>query len=440
MKSLFYVFTTVFLIGISINTTAQCLPNGIVFSTQSDIDNFQTNYPGCTEIEGKVIIKGNITNINGLSVLTSIGGNLTIRINDNLIDLSGLENLNSIGGKFYLDQNDALTSISSLNNLTEVGGDFTIRICNALPNLSGLDNLATIGGKFNLDQNDALTSISSLNNLTQVGGDFTIRICDALIHLSGLENLATIGGKFYLDQNNALTSISSLNNLTEVGGGFTIRICDALTHLSGLENLATIGGNFHLDRCNSLTDLAGLENLTSINGLMFINSNAGLTSLSGIQNIDPSAIESGSENLADLIISHNPLLTECEMQSICEFLSLPDKTNAISDNATGCNSSVEVNEACNIVGIDNINALSNKISLYPNPANGRFTINLEKTNQLIANISLLDSFGRIHTEIYELENRKRINIETANLSAGIYIVRIRLENNEVIYKKVLINN
>ena len=32
-----------------------CLPDGIKFSTQADIDNFQTNHSNCTEIEGDVI-------------------------------------------------------------------------------------------------------------------------------------------------------------------------------------------------------------------------------------------------------------------------------------------------------------------------------------------------------------------------------------------------
>ncbi len=30
-----------------------CLPEGITFTTQAQIDNFQINYPGCTEIEGR---------------------------------------------------------------------------------------------------------------------------------------------------------------------------------------------------------------------------------------------------------------------------------------------------------------------------------------------------------------------------------------------------
>jgi hypothetical protein len=57
-----------------------CLPQGITFTAQEQIDNFQTYYPGCTEIEGSVHIgvtsqtSTYITNLNGLSKITSIGG------------------------------------------------------------------------------------------------------------------------------------------------------------------------------------------------------------------------------------------------------------------------------------------------------------------------------------------------------------------------------
>ncbi|MFZ1704838.1 MAG: hypothetical protein WAT79_10870, partial [Saprospiraceae bacterium] len=36
-----------------------CIPIAIVFSTQSEVDNFPTNYPGCTTIDGNVGITGN---------------------------------------------------------------------------------------------------------------------------------------------------------------------------------------------------------------------------------------------------------------------------------------------------------------------------------------------------------------------------------------------
>ncbi len=98
-----------------------CLPEGITFTTQEQIDNFQTNYPGCTEIEGNVTINGdNITNLNGLSVLTSIGGDFLIggcaylQCNPLLTSLTGLDNLTSIGSYLGIKNNYALTSICGL--------------------------------------------------------------------------------------------------------------------------------------------------------------------------------------------------------------------------------------------------------------------------------------------------------------------------------------
>ncbi len=84
------------LVSFQITTSSQpCLPEGITFTTQAQIDCFQVNYPGCTEIEGNVTISGSdITNLNGLSVVTSIGGDLYIYYNDALTSLTGLNNIN----------------------------------------------------------------------------------------------------------------------------------------------------------------------------------------------------------------------------------------------------------------------------------------------------------------------------------------------------------
>ncbi len=76
MKKVFLsIFTLLF---IQLAAFSQpCLPDGITFSTQEQIDNFQNNNPDCTEIEGNVLIEGNdITNLEGLSVLEAVGGYL----------------------------------------------------------------------------------------------------------------------------------------------------------------------------------------------------------------------------------------------------------------------------------------------------------------------------------------------------------------------------
>ncbi len=86
-----------------------CLPEGITFSSQGQINDFQANYPGCTIIEGDVTISdngsGDIANLYGLSILTSIGGKLEISGNNNLWFLIGLDNLSAIGGDFKIINN-----------------------------------------------------------------------------------------------------------------------------------------------------------------------------------------------------------------------------------------------------------------------------------------------------------------------------------------------
>ncbi len=76
MKNLAIALLSIYFSLFTIHSFSQpCLPSGITFSTQEEIDNFQSNYPYCTEIEGDVIIEGNdVTNLYGLSVLTAIGG------------------------------------------------------------------------------------------------------------------------------------------------------------------------------------------------------------------------------------------------------------------------------------------------------------------------------------------------------------------------------
>lgn len=71
------IFTFALILYCGAVSAQPCLPNGITFNTQTQIDSFQINFPNCTEIEGDVLIEGNeITNLDSLDVLTSVYGNL----------------------------------------------------------------------------------------------------------------------------------------------------------------------------------------------------------------------------------------------------------------------------------------------------------------------------------------------------------------------------
>jgi len=127
MKKIYLFIFIAFLIQANIYSQS-CLPEGITFITQAQIDSFQINYPGCSEIEGDVLISGNdITNLNGLSVLTSLGSNLFIEGNSSLINLTGLQNITSINGTLRIADNATLMDLTGMGNLTSIAGSLLIR-------------------------------------------------------------------------------------------------------------------------------------------------------------------------------------------------------------------------------------------------------------------------------------------------------------------------
>lgn len=126
--------TFLLIIAPSIILSQPCFPEGIQISDQTDVDSFQTNYPNCSQITGDLIIGNwwgsNITNLNGLIVITSVGGDLELRHNNILPNLLGLNNIDSVGGDLFIGGinwgNDLLVDLTGLNNLTYINEDVFI--------------------------------------------------------------------------------------------------------------------------------------------------------------------------------------------------------------------------------------------------------------------------------------------------------------------------
>ena len=341
------------LLFVQITTFSQpCLPEGITFFSQEEIDNFQTNYPNCTEIEGTVWVGGyDITNLNGLSVLTSIGGALYIQCFF-LTSLTGLDNLTSIGGNLYIEESDALTNLTGLDNVTSIGGEWIY-----------------------IGLNNGLTS------------------------LTGLEGLTSIVGALYIG-GNTLTSLTGLDNVTSIGG------------------YLRIGGNWNL------SSLAGLDNLTSIGAYLSIVDNDALTSLSGLDNINAGTI-------TDLTIKDNISLSTCEVQSICDYLVSPNGTIEIHNNAPGCNSPEEVEEACESVSVEKI-FQEGYLSLYPNPAKQEVNIYTEDGKE-VEEVSIYTLAGqRIMKDL-------PVNgiVDISGLQAGMYIVEVISDDSKIREKLII---
>ena len=373
-KSIFFILV----LTLQLTTYSQgCLPNGVSFSSQTEIDNFQTNYPGCTEIEGYVSISGSdITNVDGLSTITSIGGYLEIIYNPSLSNLTGLEGITSVNGYIALYYNEALTNLAGFNNLTTAGSHLEIVENPNLINLSGLESLVTVVEELIVAQNDALISLEGLNALTSV------------------------------EMNLIISGNPILNN------------CESLSQLTSVSGVLQFNKNY------ALTSLSGLVSLQTIDGLVLIESNSELTSLNGIDNIDPATIDS-------IAIFDNPMLSTCEVQSVCGYLSIPGALVNIHDNASGCNDIAEVDSACQAVNIGEL-LFSDYYSVYPIPAHDKLNIKT-LNNAVIDNITIYNQYGQ---KVLTIENGIR-SIDISSLTSGFYIIEI-LNSNVKLRSKLVI--
>ncbi len=387
--------------------TQTCLPDGISFNSQAEIDNFPINYPGCTEIEGYVSIYGigsgiinleglsqitsigetfqisntvSLTSLTGLQNLSSIGGSLEIFNNTGLISLSGLENLSSIGEHLHISDNAALTSLSGLGSLSTVGEYLRIYDNASLISLAGLENLSSIGWYLNIYNNDELVSLSGLDNLSYVGGFFRINDNIALTSLSGLGNLSSVEEYLRINDNPSLTSFSGLENLSSVGDFLEIRNNISLSSLTGLETLSSVGGDFDIAYNAALTSIAGLENFSSLGGNLSIAFNAALTSLSGLETL--SSIE------GDLTIEANGALT-----SLAALQSLTTIGGSLKVH--------QIHLLTTLSGLDNLTTVGGDLEIYNN--NG-----LSSLSEL-GNLSSVGGFIRIYnndevTTLFGLDN------------------------------------
>jgi photosystem II stability/assembly factor-like uncharacterized protein len=309
-----------------------CLPEGITFTTQEQIDNFQINYPGCTEIDGDVAIYDiephDITNLNGLSNLTSIGGDLFLGFwkwsggywgNPVLTSFTGLEGLTSIEGGLYILGNSSLTTLSGLDNIDSIGGSLSIinnqnltdcavqSLCDYLNNPNGEVNIfgnstgcnsqselaencggtsycLPFGNYYFLSQADIDNFPETFSGCIDLNGSVNIHGSN-INNLNGLNLVQSIEGAFYVISNPLLNNLSGLENLVQIGGKFYVEDNPLLNNLSGLEHLLHVGGDLWLNKNDSMVSLTGLDNLTNIGEGLFIGLDMGGGDRSGMSSL-----------------------------------------------------------------------------------------------------------------------------------------------------------
>lgn len=169
-----------------------------------------------------------------------------------------------------------------------------------------------------------------------------------------------------------------------------------------------------------LTDLTPLLNLVSIGGELGVINNNLLPVLTGLDNI-------AGASISNLWIYNNPWLSECSIQSICDYLLSPGATSNIQDNASGCNSEQEVKSECVSVSAANTES-SELMSIFPNPCSDflRLYYTINKPGIIICDI-----FDISGTRVKGLvnENRKpgtyEMKANFGDLPAGVYFCTLK---------------
>ncbi len=303
---------------------AQCPATSITLTTQQQVDDFTTNYPGCTHLTNSLTIgpSTDIINLDMLTGITEIDGLLRISDNTNLVNANGLSNLNYIGShidirnnpnlvaldlndvsstnftSIYVDNNVSLNTFNAPNFITTTSSYIIIEDNPSLSTLTGFDALQSIGADLRID-NTIAADFPDFPNLTFIGRSIVFRdntgVNDIDLSNVGSTNLIDI----HVKGNTSLSSFAAPNNVTSTSSYIIIEDNPSLSALTGFDALQSIGADLRIDNTIAV-DFPDFPNLNFIGRSIVFRDNTGVT------DIDLSNV--GSNNLIDILISGNPSL------------------------------------------------------------------------------------------------------------------------------------
>ena len=239
-------------------------------------------------------------------------------------------------------------------------------------------------------------SLSKQNEVDEFG--FSQRYCPIIIE----------GNLVLLD---SVSNVDTLKRLVEVTGD--LRVSASVLESLYFPNLVRVGGSLVILHNKELEQIE-LPLISSLGKISF-TVNQELSELV----IPRDCI------IEDVIrIQLNPNFTSCTIPPICRSITEHGNASIVVGNAPGCNNLAEVIETCEDVLSSVTTSSFENLTLYPNP----FTNNINISNPTgePLKIELYNTLGeRIKSTIVEKDNL--ININTADLHSGMYMLRIEDE-------------
>lgn len=286
---------------------------------------------GCARrVTGSVTLDATaLTDLDELSCVTEIGGDLLVRQNEALSSIAGLAALTTVGGDLsvgeytctWTDQwecvgtgNPALTSYDGLQGLVSVGGWLSLADNDAVvePGVR-FEHLTSIGPSAEtwlsimIGGHAALTTVPDFPLITDQVGITEVWGNDALVSLAGFSSFQQVEslliaanpalesplGLGALTQStgsivfagNGIVSLYGLEALEAVGGALEFWDNDAMLSYEGLNNLASIGYWMQNIDNDALTDLRGLDALRTVGMDFNVMDNDALVSVDGVESL-----------------------------------------------------------------------------------------------------------------------------------------------------------
>jgi hypothetical protein len=215
--------------------------------------------------------------------ITSVTNDLVVSTCD-LTSLDGLQSITSVGGSLTIGSLDKITSMAGLEGLTSVGGVLSVALSDAIESFKGLDHLAVVSGTLRVTTNRALKDFTGLGALREIGGSLEVEANRAIESFAGLDALRRIGGRLQIQDETALTSLAPLSGVTSLGESVSLTMVPALTNVDGFPSVTSLNGDLYINDAATLRDLKGFSKLTNATGLV-LTLVPELTSLTGLEGI-----------------------------------------------------------------------------------------------------------------------------------------------------------
>ena len=244
------------LIIISVCADAQIYYGDIILSSQSQVDAFINS--GITEIHGVLAVQPasegettDITNLDSLTLLTFVS-RIVIAHNPVLTDIGGLSNIDSLTSDLQIESNGALLNLDGLSAITTIGGN--VNVLNTLiTNLDSFSSLTSVGGNLFV-QVTSVTNLDGLSNLVSVGGKLRIFGNPDLTKFCGLYTLLSsdgLAGEYDVSENAFNPAEQEIIDCGPCSG------ISQPTAYAGPDEIAVVGGSFHLDGSGSTDPASG---------------------------------------------------------------------------------------------------------------------------------------------------------------------------------------